>query len=281
MEQRQQAGNLEAGAHGPLQNGQTVHWDSSGADYPGFSAADHPRSVWRTLNPQTHNTHYCLHLQPLTLACWSAQGQSAAAAARSTRQLRCAPPQLAAAVGRLSASRRSALSGRRAARVPACTQRGDGRAGRIVDDGAAGSAPVAEDTAASAAHLGACVGARGGQGGPCPRGCAVYRIVCRRAVSISREKIETSKISMKYLLEVCERAKFSRAGAGGSRRPRGARSHGEKSQDLSLHGMQEQNLACPMKSRLEARERPKFYRGLAPKRRSRRGFSGRDARKNG
>ena len=35
MEQRQQAGNLEAGAHGPLQNGQTVHWDSPGADYPG------------------------------------------------------------------------------------------------------------------------------------------------------------------------------------------------------------------------------------------------------
>ena len=59
---------------------------------PGFSAADHPRSVWRTLNPQTHNTHDCSHLQPLTLACWSAQGQSAAAAARSTRQLRCAPP---------------------------------------------------------------------------------------------------------------------------------------------------------------------------------------------
>ena len=67
---------------------------------PGFSAADHPRSVWRTLNPQTHNTHDCSHLQPLTLACWSAQGQSAAAAARSTRQLRCAPPQLAAPVGR-------------------------------------------------------------------------------------------------------------------------------------------------------------------------------------
>ena len=37
--------------------------------------------------------------------------------------------------------------------------------------------------------------------------------------------------------------------------------------------MQEQNLACSMESRLEARERPKFSRGLAPKRRSRRGFS--------
>ena len=32
-----------------------------------------------------------------------------------------------------------------------------------------------------------------------------YRIVCRRDVSISRKKNETSKISMKYLLEACER----------------------------------------------------------------------------
>ena len=144
----------------------------------------------------------------------AAAGPGGAPAAFGGEAVHAAPP--------LSASRRSALSGRRAARVPACAQRGDGRVGRIVDDGAAGSAPVAEDTAASAAHLGACVGARGGQGGPCPRGCAVYRIVCRRAVSISREKIETSKISMKYLLEACERAKFSRAGA----RPRAANARG-------------------------------------------------------
>ena len=40
-----------------------------------------------------------------------------------------------------------------------------------------------------------------------------------------------------------------------------------------------QNLACSMESRLEARERPKFSQGLAPKRRSRRGFSGRCAKK--
>ena len=85
-----------------------------------------------------------------------------------------------------------------------------GRVDRAVGEGTADSAPGAEDTAASAAHLGACVGARRG---PCPRGGAVYRIVCRRAVSISREKIEKSNISMKYLLEACERAKFSRAGA--------------------------------------------------------------------
>ena len=146
----------------------------------------------------------------------AAAGPGGAPAAFGGEAVHAAPP--------LSASRRSALSGRRAARVPACAQRGDGRVGRIVDDGAAGSAPVAEDTAASAAHLGACVGARGGQGGPCPRGCAVYRIVCRRAVSISREKIETSKISMKYLLEACERPKFPRAGgAAAPARPPGAR----------------------------------------------------------
>ena len=153
----------------------------------------------------------------------AAAGPGGAPAAFGGEAVHAAPP--------LSASRRSALSGRRAARVPACAQRGDGRVGRIVDVGAAGSAPVAEDTAASAAHLGACVGARRG---PCPRGCAVYRIVCRRAVSISREKIEKSNISMKYLLEACERAKFSRAGA----RPRAANAGrartGEKSQVLSV-----------------------------------------------
>jgi len=52
-----------------------------------------------------------------------------------------------------------------------------GRVGRAVGEGAAGSAPGAEDTAASAAHLGVRVGARGGQGGPCPRGYAVYQMV--------------------------------------------------------------------------------------------------------
>ena len=164
-----------------------------------------------SLRPRPHLRSLDVHRAQMYGA---AAGPGGAPAAFGGEAVHAAPP--------LSASRRSALSGRRAARVPACAQRGDGRVGRIVDDGAAGSAPVAEDTAASAAHLGACVGARGGQGGPCPRGCAVYRIVCRRAVSISREKNETSKISMKYLLEACERAKFSRAGA----RPRAVNARG-------------------------------------------------------
>ena len=37
--------------------------------------------------------------------------------------------------------------------------------------------------------------------------------------------------------------------------------------------MQVQDLACTTESRLEARKRPKFSLGLAPKRRSRQGFS--------
>ena len=143
---------------------------------PGFSAADHPRSVWRTLNPQTHNTHDCSHLQPLTLACWSAQGQSAAAAARSTRQLRCAPPQLAAPVGRHHVGRALPKSIRAHARGVGET---DGAPHpqrlapqlRCFSDGAPLRHRWLDDQAVLvAAYEGSGVGL-------CPRGCAVYQIV--------------------------------------------------------------------------------------------------------
>ena len=142
---------------------------------PGFSAADHPRSVWRTLNPQTHNTHDCSHLQPLTLACWSAQGQSAAAAARSTRQLRCAPPA-ACRAGRPPSCRPCSSQEHTRARSRRST---DGAPHpqrlapqlRCFSDGAPLRHRWLDDQAVLvAAYEGSGVGL-------CPRGCAVYQIV--------------------------------------------------------------------------------------------------------
>ena len=67
--------------------------------------------------------------------------------------------------------------------------------------------------------------------------------------------------------------------AGGRAHVRRGRAHVGAGFVLSVHGVPVQNLVCSMESRLEVRERPNFSQGLAPKRRSRRGFSGRCAKK--